>query len=129
MSQMKIQQYSENKIIILAISVNILGDSQASFLHEKVKDLISRDKRTIILDLKEVRAINSIGLGILMACWSSLNKAGGELIMSNVSDKINDILLLTDLDQFFKKYESTKKAIAGLLSDADENNQESKLPP
>ena len=124
---MKIQKYSEGNIMILAISVNMLGDSQTSFLHVNVKDLISQDKNTIILDLEEVRAINSIGLGILMACWSSLNKAGGELILSNVSDKINDILILTDLDQFFKKYESTKKAIAGLLSDANENNQESKL--
>jgi anti-sigma B factor antagonist len=115
---MKIQKYSEGRITILAISVNMLGDSQASFLHDHVKDLISQDKSTIILDLKEVRAVNSIGLGILMACWSSLNKAGGELILSNVSDKINDILILTDLDQFFKEYENTKKAIASLLSDA-----------
>ncbi len=114
---MKINEYSKENIIILAISVNILGDSQASFLHEKVKDLISRDKSTIILDLKEVRSINSIGLGILMACWSSLNKEGGDLILSNVSDKINDILLLTDLDQFFKKYENTKKAIASMSLD------------
>ena len=115
---MKIQKYTEGNITILAISVNVLGDSQASFLHDNVKDLILQDKNTIVLDLKEVRAINSIGLGILMACWSSLNKAGGELIMSNVSNKIKDILLLTDLDQFFKKYENTKKAIASLLSDA-----------
>jgi anti-sigma B factor antagonist len=115
---MKIQKYSEGNITILAISVNMLGDSQTSFLHVNVKDLISQDKNTIILDLEEVRAINSIGLGILMACWSSLNKAGGELILSNVSDKINEILILTDFDQFFKKYEHTKKAIASLLSDA-----------
>ena len=126
---MKIQQYSEGNIIILAISVNILGDSQASFLQEKVKDYISRAECTIILDLKEVRAINSIGLGILMACWSSLNKVGGELILSNVSGKINDILILTDLDQFFKKYENTENAITSMLSDTKDNNQESKLPP
>ena len=113
---MKIKEKVERNVAILTISGNMMGGHENSALHEKVKSLIADEVKNVIIDLKKVKWMNSSGLGILMSCWGSLGREGGNLKLANVSEKIDSILMITQLVQFFETYESVERALASYQS-------------
>ncbi len=109
---MKIKERIEGEIAVLIISGNMMGGPETGALHDKVKSLIADGIKNIIIDLKKVKWMNSSGLGVLMSTWGSLQKVGGNLKLANVSEKIDSLLMITQLIQFFETYESVDRALA-----------------
>lgn len=97
---------------ILAVAGNMMGGPETTALHEKVKSLMGDGIKKIIIDLSKVKWMNSSGLGALMSCWGSLRKEGGNLKLANVSKKIDSLLRITQLVQFFETYETVEGALA-----------------
>jgi anti-sigma B factor antagonist len=107
-------QMKENifgKIIILEITCKMLGDSETQQLFDKIKTLCVSGNKKIVLDLSKVKLINSIGVGVIMACWTTVSKAGGNLILAEITEKVYSILKILDLDQFFENYPNLEKAL------------------
>ena len=109
---MKIKEQMEGNVAILSISGNMMGGPENVVLHEKVKSLMADGIKRVIIDLKKVKWMNSSGLGVLMSCWGSLGREGGNLKLANASDKIDSLLMITQLVQFFESYESVDRALA-----------------
>ena len=109
---MKIKERIEGDVAILTISGNMMGGPETSALHDKVKSLIADGIKNVIFDLGKVKWMNSSGLGVLMSTWGSLQKEGGNLKLANVSEKIDSLLMITQLIQFFETYESVDRALA-----------------
>jgi anti-sigma B factor antagonist len=99
-------------VAILAVAGNMMGGPETTALHEKVKSLMGDGIKKIIIDLSKVKWMNSSGLGALMSCWGSLRKEGGNLKLANVSKKIDSLLRITQLVQFFETYETVEGALA-----------------
>ncbi len=108
---MELVESTRGDVVVLSISTRILGDADSRLLKDRVKNLISLGKNKIVFEMKNVKLINSIGLGILMACWTSLAKVNGQLKMVNVSEKVNGLLEITELDQFFETHDNVDEAI------------------
>ena len=68
----------------------VLGD-ESSELRQMVRDLL-KDHHQLVLDLGNVAYIDSSGLGVLVALWSSAKKCGGEIKLANLSPEMNDML-------------------------------------
>jgi anti-sigma B factor antagonist len=56
--------------------------------------------------------MNSTGLGLLISGLTTLRKAGGELRLANVTDKIESLLAITKLITVFKAYDSVEEAVS-----------------
>jgi anti-sigma B factor antagonist len=80
-------------------------------LHDKVKNLITNNICDIVIDLANVKLVNSIGIGIIMTCWTSVQKVGGQLKLANAAEKVYDILTIMELDQFFENYNNVTAAV------------------
>ncbi len=78
----------------------VLGDELGD-LRNAVRDLISKGKKKIILNLAEVDYIDSSGVGELVGCFTTVRNAGGELKLLNLSQKVHDILNVTKLYTVF----------------------------
>lgn len=105
-----------NDIGVLEIS-GIMVDIDAMVLNEKVESLVAHDVKKIVLDLSGVKLMNScFGLGILTACWASVNRAGGRMTIANPSAKVTQLLKITKLDQVLEISNSVELAEAGLHS-------------
>ncbi len=74
--------------------------STSPLLRDAIKKAIP-EKRTIVLDFSEVSYIDSSGLGALVGVWVSAEREGCELKLVNLTDRIKELLRLTNLDQFF----------------------------
>ncbi len=84
---------------IFHLTGKIVSSTSAQF-RDTAKNLIP-EKRTIILDLSGVTYVDSSGLGILVGIWVSARRGGCELKLVNVSDRIKELLRLTNLDKLF----------------------------
>jgi len=114
---MKIKEKIEGNVAILAVAGNMMGGPETAVLHEKVKSLMGDGIKKIVMDLSKVKWMNSSGLGVLMSCWGSLRKEGGNLKLANVSQKIDSLLMITQLVQFFETYETVERALASYTAE------------
>ncbi|MCB0297091.1 MAG: STAS domain-containing protein [Calditrichaeota bacterium] len=106
----RIEEDARGKMASLKLS-GIMIDTDAMALNDRVRQLIGQGKKQIVFDLSEVRLMNScFGLGILMACWSCLNRAGGELKLASPSAKVLHLLEITKLDQIFDIFDTVTEA-------------------
>jgi anti-sigma B factor antagonist len=109
---MKIKEKMEKDIAILTITGNMMGGPETTALHDKIKSLMADGIKKVVVDLAKVKWMNSSGLGVLMASWGSLRKEGGNLKLANISEKINSLLMITQLMQFFETFQSVDRALA-----------------
>jgi len=111
---MKIKERIENHVAILALSGKMMGGPETTALHDHVKGLINDGITKVVIDLGGVKWINSSGLGVLMAAMTTLNSAKGKMKLANITDKVESLLMITQLMRVFDTYESIDRAIASL---------------
>ena len=81
----------------------------------KIRELISQaledGKQNILFDLGGVTAIDSSGIGEMVACYTTVTKRGGQLKLMHLSPKINDILQVTQLITVFDVFDDEREAV------------------
>src|SRR6202021_186080 len=77
-----------------------LGDETGK-LRDTVRQLISADKKKIVLNLANVDYIDSSGVGELVSSFTAVRNAGGELKLLNLTKKVQDVLYVTKLYTVF----------------------------
>ena len=112
---MKIKEKIEGDVAIITVTGNMMGGPETTALHDKMKSLIADGLKRVVVDLKGVKWMNSSGLGVLMACMTSLNNAGGNLKLASVTEKVKSLLMITQLMRIFDTYESADRAVASFV--------------
>lgn len=69
-------------------------------------------RTSVIVNLAAVPYIDSGGLGQLVACYTTLAKAGGRLTLLNVGTRNHDLLSITKLVAVFDTFDTEQEAIA-----------------
>jgi anti-sigma B factor antagonist len=77
-----------------------LGDESAA-VRNLVMDLLSQGHTKILLNMASVDYVDSSGLGVLVSSVTSVRKAGGEMKLVNLSDKVDDLMEVTRLYTVF----------------------------
>ena len=109
---MAIKEKIVNDVAILTVHGNLMGGSETQELRDKVYSLIADGIIKVVVNLSKVSWINSTGLGALMACYTSLINKNGELAIAHATDKVNSLLMITQLIKIFKNYETVDRAVA-----------------
>jgi anti-sigma B factor antagonist len=80
-------------------------------LRELITQAVDNGKTNILLDLGGVTAIDSSGIGEMVACYTTVTKRGGRLKLMHLSPKINDILQVTQLITVFDVFDDEREAV------------------
>lgn len=104
-------QNEKGDVIILTLEGEMVGGPAATQLTNTLHDLIEQGKRRILIDMKQVRWMNSSGLGILIGAVTTVRNHGGDLKLLHVSQKPMQLLKITRLDRVFELFESEELAI------------------
>lgn len=99
-------------VAVIYLSGKLMGGEETSEVHEHVKGLIADKIKKVVIDLSKVKWMNSQGIGMLMACHSSLSGAGGGLKVSSAAEKVNSLLIITQVISIFKNYDKAEDAVA-----------------
>lgn len=88
-----------------------LAREGADALRERVLQLFATTSR-IVVDLKNVEHMDSLGLGILAGLFTSAKRRGGEVKLVSPTQHAKLVLRRTQLDTVFKVYETDADAVA-----------------
>jgi anti-sigma B factor antagonist len=101
----------ENKIQILFLSGELIDKHQATDLITSVNELLDAGNHKFIIDLSELKYMNSSGLNVLIQLLTKTRTNGGDSVICNVSKKVNDLLIITKLNTLFKVAENKEAAM------------------
>ncbi|MCU1338184.1 MAG: anti-sigma-factor antagonist [Bryobacterales bacterium] len=85
-------------------------------LRGRMKELAQTGAKCVLLDLADVADIESAGLGELVAAHTSLAKAGGIVMLLNVSHRVKEVLRFTRLCSAFATYGDVASAVRSFLA-------------
>jgi anti-sigma B factor antagonist len=108
---MKLSYHEENSVVIIEPKGKIMGGPESTELHDLLHELIDQGKKMVVIDLSKVDWMNSTGLGLLISGLTTLRKAGGELKLAMVTEKIQSLLTITKLITIFKTYDTVEEAV------------------
>jgi anti-sigma B factor antagonist len=98
-------------VAIVYLSGAILFGEESASLRSLVRDLLNQSNQ-IVLDLKEVSYVDSGGLGTLVALYASARKVGGEIKLSRLGRRANEVLQITKLMTIFDVFDDVDAATA-----------------
>jgi len=110
--ELNIKQNLKGDVMVLNLSGKIMGGPDHEKFQTEIKTLISDGYVDILLDMHKVSWVNSTGLGILVSAYHTLKKNGGQLKICQVSDRIDNILNVTQLKLVFETFEKCDEALA-----------------
>ena len=111
MSGITIEERLFRGVTILDLSGKLgLGESNRQ-LHGFIKRLVSEGKGQIVINLEKITHIDSSGLGELVSGYATLKSNDGELKLSNLNDRVTDLMTITKLYTVFEIFNDELDAI------------------
>ncbi|HXJ96946.1 MAG TPA: STAS domain-containing protein [Terriglobia bacterium] len=97
-------------VLVLDVRGRITLGRETEVLRRQFQDVVDAGHRRIILNLAGVDYVDSAGLGALVAGSASIRKAGGDLKLANLTDRIRGLIQITRLSTLFEVYDNLEKA-------------------
>ncbi len=99
----------DGNVSVLNLKGSLLADVQTKEILEKVSALVQDGKVNFVVDMGQLKFINSSGLGMLLTCLLKTRKNRGDLILVNVPEQVSNLLSITKLNSVFTTAESVKE--------------------
>jgi len=109
---LNIKQNLNGDVMVLNLSGKIMGGPDHDKFQSEIKKLIADGQVDVLLNMTKVSWVNSTGLGILVSAFHTLKKNGGQLKICEVSDRIDNILNVTQLKLVFETFETEEDGLA-----------------
>ena len=98
---MKSNSRQVDGVTVVDLSGRITLGEGSVVLRDTIKDLVSKGKNKILLNLGDVTYIDSSGIGELVSAFTSVRNQGGELKLLKLTKKVHDLLQITKLYTVF----------------------------
>jgi anti-sigma B factor antagonist len=112
MAELNIKQRQAGDVAILDLDGQVrMGDS-ATALRGAIRGLVAGGNKKILLNLAGVKYIDSGGIGELIANYTTVGRGGGQMKLLSLTDKVQDLLVITKLLTVFDVYEDEAEALS-----------------
>ena len=112
MAQLDIKERQAGDVTILDLDGEVrIGDSSTA-LRSAIRNLVAGGNQKLLLNLKGVRYIDSSGIGELIANYTTVGRGGGQLKLLNLTEKVQDLLVITKLLTVFDVYDNEADALS-----------------
>jgi len=99
-------------VSVVALDGQIVLGEESNSLREKLKSLIAEGKKKIVLNMDNIKYIDSSGLGTLVAAHCSAKTRGASLRLCHLGSKFQEVLQITKLVTIFDVYDTEAAAVA-----------------
>jgi len=99
-------------VAIVDLSGRITLGEASVVVRDVINDLMGNGNKKIVLNLAEVNYVDSSGIGVLVSGFSSVRKQGAELKLLNITQRIRDLLQITNLYSLFDIKDDEATAVA-----------------
>lgn len=114
----QIQRRGDVVIVIPSPEVESMSDTMIEQAAQLVLSPLKDDPPSgVIFDLSQVSYFGSLFITFLLRCHLLLKKQGdGEVVLAGVSERIRELLRMTNLDTLWALYSSREEALEALES-------------
>jgi anti-sigma B factor antagonist len=105
----------EYNAVIFQISGKFLGSIEGAAFKDRLEELKTEGKTNVVVDLSKADFMDSSGIGTLIGALTTMRKAGGDLKLACMKDRIKNLFVLTRLlGPIFTDYETVEEAAEAL---------------
>lgn len=114
---MNYKHTTEDNIFRLEFSGDLIGENKGPELVEIVNDVLGKEEaRFCLVNITDVRYINSSGIGVLITILTKFRNKGGELYLINPSEHVKKLLIITKLQAIFNIAESEEEVLSKIVN-------------
>ena len=113
---MKVNTRDVGKVTVLDVNGKITIGKGDLLLREAIDTCVKEGKNRILLNLSGVTYMDSAGIGELVACFKRVVEQKGIMKLVNPAGRVQDLLALTKLDEYFETYPSEPEALASFAA-------------
>lgn len=88
-----------------------LTSFESGALRDSISRLLKQGRKNIVLNLSDLKYLDSSGIGELARIYVSVVKADGQVKVVGLSPKVEEILKITQLYQVFPEFPSEEAAL------------------
>ena len=99
---MNFGQEIKGNSLILRITGDLIGEDNGTQLISAVNDAMSHQASVCIIDISDLRYINSSGIGVLITILTKFRNKGGQVYLMNPSESVSKLLVITKLNAIFQ---------------------------
>jgi anti-sigma B factor antagonist len=88
-------------------------------LHSEIDGALAGGCRRFVFNLARVERVDSAGLGALNRCSKAIGKRGGQVCMFGLTQRVDDLMVITKLSTIFRIFPDEQKALASLGATAN----------
>jgi anti-sigma B factor antagonist len=108
---MNLKTEKKNDIVIINVKEERLDAHNSGDLKSKMQKLFEEGNKNILIDLKDVRFIDSSGLGALVSGFKNAISHQGSLKLSALQPQVKSMFELTRLHRVFEIFASSSEAL------------------
>ena len=83
------------EIAIVELKGNLVSDEQTDVIRKEVNKLFDKGIKKIILGFSKVPWMNSNGMGMMMAIYSSASRVNARIGLACIHEKVRSIMMIT----------------------------------
>lgn len=110
-TNLEITRRVKEGVSILDLKGRLIVGEPAVHLRESLNQEVAQSVVRVILNLEHVDYIDSTGLGSMVICFTTLQKAGGSLKLLKLNRRNIELLLLTKLSTVFEIFGDEQDAV------------------
>jgi len=115
----KINVREREGVTILDIEGKIMGHDALELKRVIDEILASKGEGEVklLLNLEKVPMMDSSGLGVIVAAYTSVQRKKGKIALLHLGKSINNLIVLAKLTTIFDRYDDEDRAVAELSKD------------
>lgn len=103
---MKYTSEVKNNTLILRLSGDLIGENEGTNVLQVAANALQQGVKKCIIDISDLRYINSSGIGVLITVLTKFRNKGGEVYLLNPSEGVKKLLVITKLNAIFQVVKS-----------------------
>ncbi len=100
----------DENIGVFKLNGNLIGENDGMPLTEAFDEQIENGFQNFILDLSDLKLINSSGIGVFITLLTKARKKEGDVVIVNPSSYIQNLLMITKLNSIFQIFDTNIEA-------------------
>ena len=111
MAELDVKERQAGDVTILDMTGEVRIGEGAISLRDSIRNLADQGKKNVLLNLAGVKYMDSTGVGELIANYTTVKRQGGQLKLLNLTDRIQNLLVITKLLTVFDSYDNEAEAL------------------
>ena len=111
MAELDVKERQAGDVTILDLTGEVRIGEGAISLRDSIRTLADQGKKKVLLNLAGVKYMDSSGVGELIANYTTVKRQGGQLKLLNLTDRIQNLLVITKLLTVFDSFENEAEAL------------------